>query len=200
MKTTLLTLLLTLPVFAQERQVNVAAQYDHSPSTGHADGIGARAELVLALADKWRIVTTGIFSHQPKAYLDSGSSLRISSEARYRLIEREDVALFVSGGAAIANTSTAQYSKTVFHPTAGVGVAFGRDRYVVEWKHFFREHRTQNQGASDLVEVTAYVPLKPDSRWRIVTGIGAQRSTFKQSGVGVTAWSVRLFGGVGRVF
>lgn len=159
---------------------------------------------MLALADRWRIVTTGVFSHEPKAYVGNGTSLRLGAEVRYRLIERKDITPFVSAGVSLSNNHTTDYSKTAYFVTAGAGVSLARDRYILAWRHFFREHQTQNRIASDLVEFTAYLPLKPGSQWRVVAGGGLQRTTYTQpNGVAAgnrTAISYRLLGGVGRTF
>ena len=207
MKTILTLALILLSVragFAQEQQVNGTVQYDHSPETGHQDGIGARAELVLALADRWRLVTTSVFSYEPKAYLGNGWGTRFGSEVRYRLIEREDVTPFLDVGLALSNNTTSTYSKTAWFLTAGGGVSLSRDKYVLAYRHFFREHHTANKVSSDLVEFTAYLPLSADSKWRIVAGGGLQRTSFTQpTGVAAgqrVAWSYRVIGGVGRVF
>lgn len=188
---------------AQEAQLNGGLQYDHSPGTGHSDGIGLRGQFVVDLASRFKLNNIGSFSYEPKAYIGDGWSTRGGSDLQFQVLGLQPAArVYVTGGGAFVNNYTSEYSKTAYFLTAGAGIAAANEKYVVNWRHYFRERRTLNKGASDLFEFTSFIPFEQGSRYRVIVGAGYQRSTFTQpngpaAGEHV-ANSVRFYFGVGK--
>lgn len=170
---------------AQEPSVTAGVTYSHSPGTGHRDGVGGMVEVVGKIPkdfEQLRFVVGAQFEAAAKAYLGNGTATRGWGQVRWAVMPTSKITPIMLGGVAMVNNHTTGpggYSKTAWFAVAGAGVNFN-DRYIATWEHYFREHQTQNKGASDKFGLDLYLPLEDKGHWLARMKVFTQRSTFTQ--------------------
>jgi hypothetical protein len=189
-------LLLCLPALAQEQQVGVKGAVAFTANTGHSTPVGAGLEAVIAVTQRFKIVSSGGVWHEPKLDPGDGHAFRARAEGRFYATRQ----FFVSGGGYWARQVTSRWNKTAFAPTFGGGINFS-DRAILSYTHRLREKQTLNRVSAHEFAADFYQPVS--DRWLMRFGVAWQRINFVQISTGSQKYvgdSVVMYIGAARLF
>ena len=183
---------------AQERQVNVEAQFVNSNGIGDKSGGGFKIELVLPANDFFTAVAESSVLSEPKGYVGSNIGIRTRLDARFHPIG-EKYRPFVSVGYSNTYQHNADYSKSINGITYGAGINIA-NILVPYWRHYrLGNDFFQTNIRADEFTVPLYFKLDEKFRWRIKASVSYVRSAFTQTaGTGKGDYTQRsILGGLG---
>lgn len=202
----LLQIIWSIPMFCQERQVNLEAQFVTSKGIGDGSGGGIKVELVLPLNDFFSAVAESSVLSEPKGYVGNNIGIRTRVEGRvFPLgVGTGRVRPYFSAGFSNTYQRNSDYTKSINGWTAGGGINIA-DFLVPFYRHYeLRPDYFQTGIRSNELGVNAYITLDPRSKWRIKSSLAATRASFVQTaGVGAGSysyWSIVGGLGIGRKF
>lgn len=198
MKVFLLVLILSISAYAQERQVNVEAQFVTSNGIGDKAGGGLKFELVLPFGENFTGVVESSVLSEPKGYVGSNIGVRTRIDLRVSPFHGK-YKPFGSVGFSNTYQRNADYSKSVSGVTYGAGYNFN-NRFVPYWRSYvYRDDLFQSSIRGNEFTLPMYLPLSRDQRWHIKASISYVRSSFEQTaGTGKGKYvQSSLLGGLG---